>query len=47
MPASAGGDVRKATPEKGRKLIEGAAEHLADLLVQLSQAEWTDAFPYE
>jgi creatinine amidohydrolase len=47
VPASAGGDVRKATPEKGRKLIEGAAEHLAELLVQLSQAEWTDAFPYE
>lgn len=47
VPASAGGDVRKATPEKGRKLIEGAAERLAELLVQLSQAEWTDAFPYE
>jgi creatinine amidohydrolase len=47
VPASAGGDVRKASAEKGRKLIEGAAEHLAELLVQLSQAKWSDSFPYQ
>ncbi len=46
VPASAGGDVRQASAEKGRTLIDAEAEHLAELLVQLSQAEWTDAFPY-
>lgn len=47
VPGAAGGDVRKASAEKGRKITEGAAEHLATLLVELSKAKWTDAFPYE
>lgn len=47
VPVSAGGDVRQASAEKGRKIVEGAAEHLATLLVQLSQAQWTEAFPFE
>lgn len=47
VPASAGGDARKASAEKGRKIIEAEAEHLAELLTGLSRAPWTDAFPYE
>jgi len=47
VPASAGGDVREATAEKGRQLIEAEAEHLGELLVHLSRAEWNAAFPYE
>jgi creatinine amidohydrolase len=47
VPASAGGDVRKASAEKGRKLIEHSAEYLANFLVELSQAEFTDTFPYK
>jgi creatinine amidohydrolase len=47
VPHSAGGDVREATEEKGRKLIEYSAEFLANLLVQLTNAEFNDTFPYE
>ncbi len=47
VPASAGGDARKASAEKGQAIIDGAAEHLAELLVQLSRAPWSEAFPYE
>ena len=47
MPASAGGDARKASAEKGRQIIQAEAEHLAALLIGLSGAPWTDAFPYE
>jgi len=47
VPASAGGETREATAEMGEKLVEGAAEYLADLLVQLARAPWTEAFPYE
>jgi creatinine amidohydrolase len=46
VPASAGGDVRHASAEKGRQIIEGSAEQLADLLVQLAQTPWTETFPY-
>ena len=46
VPASAGGDVRKATADKGRGLIDASAERLATLLAQLSKAPHTDAFPY-
>jgi len=46
VPAGAGGDARKASADKGRQLIDAEAEHLAELLVQLSEAPWTDAFPY-
>lgn len=47
VPASAGGDVRKATAEKGRRLFEITAEHLAKLLVQLSNEPWSSTFPYK
>ncbi len=47
IPASAGGDVRKASAEKGKGLIDGAAEHLGRLLVQLSKTPWSETFPYE
>ena len=47
VPASAGGETRAATAEMGRKLVEGAAEYLADLLVQLARAPWSEAFPYQ
>ena len=47
VPASAGGDVRKASAEKGRQFIEGAAEHLARLLAQLSKTPWSETFPYK
>jgi creatinine amidohydrolase/Fe(II)-dependent formamide hydrolase-like protein len=47
VPAGAGGDVRQASAEKGRQIIEGSAEQLAELLVQLSQAPWSDTFPYK
>jgi len=46
VPASAGGDVRKSSAEKGAKLIEHSADQLAELLVQLSRAGWTPSFPY-
>ena len=46
VPASAGGDATAASAEKGRALLEAEAEHLAALLVQLTEADWTDAFPY-
>ena len=47
VPASAGGNVHEATAEKGRQLVDAEASHLAELLVALSRAEWTDSFPYE
>ena len=47
VPAGAGGDARQASAEKGRQLLDAEAEHLAELLVQLTRAPWTDAFPYE
>ncbi len=46
VPFSAGGDGRPSSPEKGRKLTEGSAAYLAELLVQLSCAEWTETFPF-
>ena len=46
VPASAGGDVRKASAEKGRKIIEAVAQKLANLLVQLSKTPWSEKFPY-
>ncbi len=46
VPASAGGDVRKASVEKGKGLIENAAKHLARLLTQLSKTPWSETFPY-
>ena len=47
VPASAGGDVRKASAEKGEAMLDLSAGKLAELLVQLSQTPWTKAFPFE
>jgi len=40
------GDPTRATPEKGRKLVEVFVDRVAALLKELSDAEVTDAFPY-
>jgi len=47
VPHACGGDQTKSTAEKGRLVIEHTAEHLANLLVQLSQAEFNETFPYK
>lgn len=47
VPLTAGGEARGASAETGRKVVAAAADHLAELLVQLSRAPWTDSFPYE
>lgn len=47
VPASAGGDVRQASAEKGKGIIEHTGEYLANLLVQLTEAELTETFPYK
>ena len=46
VPMSAGGDVREATAEKGRRVLERNSENLAELLVALSRAKWHPDFPY-
>jgi creatinine amidohydrolase len=46
VPASAGGDQRKASAEKGQALVESAAESTARLLLELSQAAESADFPY-
>ncbi len=38
--------VRKSTSEKGRRMIEGSAQFLADLLVELTQAKMGELFPF-
>ena len=47
VPASAGGEQRQSTPEKGEALIDASAEALAELLVELSAAEFTEHFPFK
>jgi len=47
VPASAGGQTSESSAEKGKILIEGSAEYLAELLVQLTEAPWSEAFPYK
>ena len=46
VPASAGGETRASTAEKGRATVEAHAEELADLLMELSQAPYDENFPY-
>jgi len=46
LPFSGGGDTRQATAEKGGNMLDTTAEWLSELLVQLTEAEFTDAFPY-
>ncbi|MFM1852208.1 MAG: Creatinine amidohydrolase [Verrucomicrobiota bacterium] len=46
VPASAGGETRKATAAKGETYITAHATGLAKLLVELSAAEFDERFPY-
>ena len=47
VPYACGGDQTKASDQKGRAVIEHTGEHVANLLVQLSQAEFSETFPYK
>ena len=47
VPASAGGETRASSADKGRAVIEARAAGLADLLVELSVTPWSESFPYE
>jgi creatinine amidohydrolase len=46
VPASAGGDQRQASAEKGRAVVESAAETVARILLDLSQAPDSETFPF-
>jgi creatinine amidohydrolase len=46
VPMGGGGDTRKASPEKGKAVIESAADRLAEFLVELAAAPWSPDFPY-
>ncbi len=41
------GDPTVATAEKGRRIIEAAVDRIATALVELSNAPYTDLFPYQ
>ena len=43
---SGSGNPHYATPEKGRKLVEVIVDRFAEFLVELSQAELDDRFPF-
>jgi creatinine amidohydrolase len=45
-PASAVGETRAASVQKGKAIIEANAEGLANFLVELSQASYDERFPY-
>ena len=47
VPVSAGGETRASSADKGRAVTEASAEGIAQLLVELSEAEYDDRFPYE
>jgi creatinine amidohydrolase len=40
------GDPTKATPEKGRKLVDIFVNRMSTFLIELSHAELTETFPY-
>ena len=46
LPESAGGETRESTAELGQALIDGAADWMADLLVELDEAQLHGKFPY-
>lgn len=46
MPASAGGETRTSSAEKGEQITQAAGQGLAALLVELSQTPWHELFPY-
>ena len=45
LPRSAGGETRESSAEKGRALVDGAADWIADLLVELTEVPPGD-LPY-
>lgn len=46
MPESAGGETAASSAEKGRALVDGAADRIADVLVALDDADVHELFPY-
>lgn len=46
VPASAGGETRKASAEKGKATVEAHAQGLAQMLVELSNTPYDEHFPY-
>ncbi|MEX0745446.1 MAG: creatininase family protein [Phycisphaeraceae bacterium] len=46
IPASAGGETRSSSAEKGQTLTDAGADWLADFLVALAESPWHDQFPY-
>lgn len=46
VPASAGGETRRATAAKGESYLTAHADGLARMLVELSRAEYDKRFPY-
>ena len=46
LPASAGGDARKASAEKGKTVMESGREGMGHFLSELSKAPDSDRFPY-
>ncbi len=47
VPASAGGEQRESSADKGEKIIAAGVESLTKLLVELTAAEMTDHFPFK
>ena len=46
LPESAGGETTESSAEKGELLVDGAADWIADLLVELREADIDELFPY-
>ena len=46
MPASAGGETRASSVEKGDAVIDGAADWIAELLVELDRIHVDELFPF-
>lgn len=46
LAASAGGVARKASAEKGRRVVESSVEGLAEFLVRISGEPDSPMFPY-
>lgn len=46
MPDSAGGETNASSAEKGKALVDGAADWIADVLVELQESELHELFPY-
>lgn len=47
LPESAGGETAESSAEKGELLIDGAADWIADLLVELEEVDIDEEFPYQ